>query len=181
MPQTRPPAPIDPQIQAFHALVGILQADPMLAGRNVTWAVWSGSAADPSQRNPSETECPFVRITLLGGGRAERQSSDGLLTTYRIPLTVQITTMVAGGDVAEATGLANLIYGALWPNPLGIDPEADPGYYAEILSRRQAIDDRWRSVGVSDVHLRIPILPTDYYSLFIASEGEVELWQFVNL
>lgn len=179
MPRITPPPPPDWQDEAFKVLEGTLKADPLLDDRNVRWATWTGKAGDFSNRNPVENECPFIRLTLLGGGRAERQDTDGLITTYRFPLTVQIATMVAGSDRSEATALSALIYGALWPNPRGIE-EADP-YYAEVVAQRAAIDERWRSVGVSDVHLRVPILPVDYYDHFIASQGEVELWQFVNL
>lgn len=166
MPDIQPPAPEAEQERAFKLVVSILKSDPMLRARNITWAYWSDDPDDIGARNPAEHDCPFVRLTPLASGRAERRGSDGVTTDYLVPMSVQITTMVAGTNRREAFDLSSLILGALFPR----DREV-----------RNALDDRWRDAGVADVHLRRAILPVDYFTLNIASEGEIELWQFMQL
>lgn len=166
MPNIKPPPPPSEQDAAFNVVVMTLKSDPMLRARNISWSYWSRDDDDIGSRDPAEQDCPFIRLTPLAAGRAERRDSDGLTTDYLIPMTVSIQTMVAGSDRAEAFGLASLIYGALFPRD---------------RAEREALDERWRSVGVADVFLRRPILPTDLFTAFIGSEGEVELWQFMKL
>jgi hypothetical protein len=166
MPTTQPPPPEAEQERAFKLVVDILRGNPMLRARNVSWAYWSDDRDDLGTRNPAEQDCPFIRITPLGSGRAERRGSDGVTTDYLVPMSVQITTMIAGTDRREAFGLGSLILGALFPRD---------------RAERAALDERWRSAGVADVHLRRAILPVEFYQQFIASEGEIELWQFMQL
>ena len=166
MPLTKPPAPESAHEEAFRTLVDILKADPMLRARNIRWAYWSDDPDDLSARNPTEAECPMVRLTPLASGVAQRRGSDGLTDEYLVPLSVQISTMVASSNRAEAFGLSTIILGAVFP--------AD-------RTEREAMADRWRSVGVADVFLRRAILPIEFYTNFIASEGEIELWQFMQL
>jgi hypothetical protein len=169
MPLIEPIAPDSAHEDAFAAFVGILRSDPMVRARNIRWSYWSNDPDDVGARSPTEADCPFVRLFPLGGGRTERRGSDGLTTDYLVPMRVIIQTMVGTTHRAEAFGLGTILLGALFPRE---------------RAAREAIDDRWRSVGVQDVFLSRPILPAspnDFYSNVIMSEGEVELLQTLQL
>lgn len=169
MPTTRPPAPDSVHEDAFKVFVDVLRNDPMLSARNVRWSYWSNDRDDIGPRSPTEADCPFIRLFPLSGGQAQRLGSDGTTIDYAVPLTIQIQTMVASTHRAEAFGLSTMILGALFPT----DPVT-----------RRAVDDRFRNVGVVDVVLRQPILPSspgDFYSNVIMSQGEIALEQILRL
>lgn len=158
--------------QAFEELVRILMADATLAARVKTWRRWSSDPKDDRSSEVLPELCPIVWLSPgVGGGDARRVGGDGLLQTYAFPLAVEVETWITarpGGGLhrADALDLTALIYGALFPGG---------------TAARQAIDARFRAVGVVDVVPRRPILPAVYNDQFIGSAGSIELDQRVDL
>jgi hypothetical protein len=153
---------------AFAELVAVLMADGSLSSLVRQWRRWSDDPDDPGPIPIVPEHCPIIRLTPVSSGSAAvRVAGDGLLQHYELPMGVEVETFVAGEPARgvhrkQTLDLSALIYGALWPDD---------------RARRAAIDARFRTVGVSDVVLRRPILPVAFDESFAVSSGLIELSQ----
>lgn len=156
---------------ALRELVATLRDDGQLARVVKQWRWFSNDPADGGDIPLLPAHCPMVRLMIQPGGQATREGTDGRFHVYRMPLSIQIDTAIAGvagrrHEVSDALDLSALIYGALWPDD---------------ATARDAADARFRAAGVADVRLTQPILPVYYDDAFLGSTGFVELVQHVEL
>lgn len=154
---------------AFRELVRVLGADPGLRVVVKTWKTWEGSPAD--EQPPASGNMPWVRLTPVGLPALRKgqyaPNLPGVITLS--PLRVLVETAVAGPRIDDAMNLWERFEAALWP--------ADH-------AARTALVARFAAVGVRDVRLLQPALPTgvdNVSAALIVSDGAIQLDLYLAL
>lgn len=129
MPAPHVPLPACEHDTAFAFLASALRRDPVLQRHVKTWRNWEGKATDGDAPNPQT--CPFVRITPISQGIAQRFDN----TTTFLPFTLLVELAVAGDQPLALQRLAAQVRRVLFPTDAVLAADWDAKCLAVGISR----------------------------------------------
>lgn len=150
--------------KAFRALVLRLQTHPQLKGAVKTWKTWEGKPDDEAPPALGGL-LPYVRLTPVTMAAVRRAASTRMPrgTIVLSPLRVNIETVVAGSRWDDAANLWERFESALWP---------------QDVADRAAWEAKRLDLGIGDLKLLQPALPTGLENLstdLTVSDGSIQL------